>query len=70
MSSWLLASFSPADGHDNDSTINTDSDMAGDGGMDTIDDFEGLTAAQYLNSISFDTSSEADLCISCVPSSR
>ncbi|KIK33430.1 hypothetical protein CY34DRAFT_99623 [Suillus luteus UH-Slu-Lm8-n1] len=59
---------SPADEHDNDSTVNTD--MAGDGGMDTVDDFDGLTAAQYLDSLSFDTSSEADLRIGCVQSSR
>jgi hypothetical protein len=59
---------SPADEHDNDSTVNTD--MAGDGGMDTVDDFDGLTAAQYLDSLSFDTSSEADLRIGCVRSSR
>jgi hypothetical protein len=59
---------SPADGHDDDSTVNLD--MAGDGGVDTVDDFEGLTAAQYLDSISFDTSSDADLPIGCVPSSR
>ncbi|KAG2110340.1 uncharacterized protein F5147DRAFT_772592 [Suillus discolor] len=52
---------SPTDGQNN-------TDVVGDSSIDIDDDFEGLTADQYLDSIS--TSSDTDLHIGCIPSSR
>ncbi|KAG1841105.1 hypothetical protein DFJ58DRAFT_732557 [Suillus subalutaceus] len=57
---------SPTDGHNNNSIAYTD--IVEDSSTDIDDDFEGLTADQYLDSVS--TSSDTDLHIGCESDTR